>query len=163
VQPLLQSFASWLENVGFFAFAHLRAVWPTLEALHFVGLALLLGSVLLLDLRMLGVAKQLPCGPVHRLTLRWAFVGFSIMAVTGFLLMAGKATAYLVDNVAFYLKLLGILLAGVNALVFYSTAAFRAVETLGPGEDAPPLAKAVAGASMFLWLSVITFGRYLVF
>ena len=160
MQPLLQSFASWLENQGFFAFAHLRGVWPTLEAFHFVGLTLLLGSVLLLDLRMLGVAKQLPCGPVHRLTLRWAFVGFGLMVVTGFLLMAGKATAFLVDNPAFYLKLLAILLAGVTALVFYFTV-HREVEAVGPGQDAAPLAKAIAGTSLFLWLSVITFGRYM--
>ena len=159
MQPLLQSIGLWLEHY-FFPLAHLRGLWPTLEAIHFVGLTLLLGSVLLLDLRMLGVAKQLPCGPVHRLTLTWAFVGFGLMAVTGFTLMAGKATAFLVDNPAFYLKMLALFLAGLNALAFYLTVHLE-VEAVGPGEDAPPLAKAIAGISLFLWFSVITFGRYM--
>jgi hypothetical protein len=57
------------------------------------------------------------------------------------------------------LKLLFLFLAGINLLVFYKTGMSRVVDDLGPGEDAPFLAKAIAGASLFLWLGVIYFGR----
>jgi hypothetical protein len=65
-----------------------------------------------------------------------------------------------VDNLMFQLKLLALLLAGLNVLLFYLTV-FRKVEALGPGEDAPPLAKLIAGSSLFLWFAVICFGRYI--
>jgi hypothetical protein len=153
----LQSFALWLESTKLSDAMIYPWVWPTVEVFHFVGLTLLLGTIIPLDLRMLGMAKQLPLGPLHQLVLPWAFAGFGISLTTGTLLVVGMATAY-VGNMAFYLKLLAILLGGVNALVFYLTVS-REVESLGPGDDAPPLAKVIAGSSLFLWLSVITFGR----
>jgi hypothetical protein len=57
------------------------------------------------------------------------------------------------------LKFLFIALAGLNLLAFYVTGMDRAVDRLGPGDDAPRLAKAIAFASLFLWLGVIYFGR----
>jgi hypothetical protein len=57
------------------------------------------------------------------------------------------------------LKLLFIFLAGINLLAFYLTGMSRAVDGLGPGDDAPPLAKVIAGTSLFLWLAVIYVGR----
>jgi hypothetical protein len=57
------------------------------------------------------------------------------------------------------LKLLFIACAGLNLLVFYVTGMNRAVDKLGPGENAPPLAKIIAAASLFFWLGVIYFGR----
>jgi hypothetical protein len=69
--------------------------------------------------------------------------------------------AYYAFDVAFWLKILAVLLLGLNAVVFYLTDAFRSVERLGPGDDAPRLAKLVAGSSLFLWFAVITLGRYI--
>jgi len=57
------------------------------------------------------------------------------------------------------LKLLFIFLAGVNLAAFYLTGAARAVDHLGPDDDAPIRAKLIAGTSLFLWLAVIVFGR----
>ena len=159
MEQLLLSFATWLESTRFSEAMTYRGVWPTVEAIHFLGLTLLLGTVVFLDLRMLGVAKQLPLGPLHQLVLPWALTGFGIMLITGTLLTVGMATNY-VGNWAFYLKVFAMLLAGVNALAFYLTVS-REVEALGPGQDAPPLAKMIAGASMFLWFSVLTFGRFI--
>jgi hypothetical protein len=153
----LQSFAFWLETTRLHPVMHYPWVWPTLEAIHFIGITLLLGPVLLLDLRMLGVAKQLPVGPLHRLV-PWALFGFVLALITGTCFIIGSATAYL-GNTALYLKIPAILLAGVNALAFYVTRTYRKVQDLGPGDDAPAPAKAIAFVSLFLWFSVITLGR----
>src|SRR5207247_2753774 len=101
--------------------------------------ALLIGTVGVLDLRLLGFLKQIPVAPLHRLT-PWAMAGFGINTLTGILAFIGMPTYYAFD-VAFWLKMLALFLLGLNASAFYFTDAFRSVEHLGAGEDAPPLAK----------------------
>jgi uncharacterized protein DUF6644 len=133
--------------------------WAFMMDLHFVGLVLLMGTVGILDLRLLGFAKQIPIGALHRL-LPWAMVGFGLNLVTGVLAFTGMDQFYTYDW-AFWLKILAILLAGLNVAAFYLTGAFESVEGLGPGAEAPPLAKFIAGTSLFLWFAVITLGRYI--
>ena len=117
------------------------------------------------DLRLLGFAKQLPVAAVRRL-LPWGVTGFVICVVTGLMFVTGvranvPMSPYDVikDNGWLQLKFLFIALAGLNLLAFYVTGMNRAVDALGPGADAPRLAKAIAFASLFLWLGVIYFGR----
>jgi uncharacterized membrane protein len=133
--------------------------WAFMMDMHFVGLVLLMGTIGLLDLRLLGFAKQVPIGAFHRL-LPWAMVGFGLNLVTGVLAFTGMDQFYTYDW-AFWLKMLAIMLVGLNVAAFYLTGAFESVEGLGPGEDAPPLAKFIAGTSLFLWFAVITLGRYI--
>lgn len=115
----------------------------------------------MLDLRMLGVAKRLPVRPLHQL-LFWGILGFALNIITGLVFFVGAPGQY-VHNVSFWLKLLLIFLAGINALLFYVTGIFRAVQGVGPGEDAPFPAKIVAAASLLLWIGVTYFGRMLPF
>ena len=158
----LDSLSTWLKTTKLsWAVIHYPWLWPAAETLHFIGLALLVGSVALIDLRMLGMAKQLPLRPLHRL-LFWGLAGFGINVITGILFFAGEPSQY-VHNSVFWLKLLFILLAGINALLFYATGIFRDTEDLGPGEDAPLGAKIIAGVSLFLWVGVMYFGRMLPF
>ena len=133
--------------------------WAFMMDLHFIGLALLIGTVGILNLRMLGFAKPLPIAPLHRL-MPWAMAGFGINTLTGILAFIGMPNYYAFD-VAFWLKMLALLLLGLNAAAFYLTGAFRSVEHLGPGEDAPALAKFIAAASLVLWFAVIALGRYI--
>jgi len=133
--------------------------WAFMMDLHFVGLALLIGTVGILNLRMLGFAKQIPIAPLHRLV-PWAMAGFGINLVTGVLAFTGMDQYYTYDW-AFWIKMLAIMLLGLNVAAFYLTGAFQSVEGLGPGDDAPPLAKFIAGTSLFLWFAVITLGRYI--
>ena len=133
--------------------------WAFMMDMHFVGLVLLIGTVGILDLRMLGFAKQIPIGALHRL-LPWAMAGFGINLVTGVMAFTGMDQYYTYDW-AFWLKMLAIMLLGLNVAAFYLTDAFESVEHLGPGEDAPPLAKFIAATSLFLWFAVITLGRYI--
>jgi len=133
--------------------------WAFMMDLHFVGLVLLIGTVGILDLRVLGFAKQIPFGPLHRLV-PWAMAGFGLNLVTGVLAFTGMDQYYTYDW-AFWLKMLAIMLLGLNVAAFYLTGAFESAERMGPGDDAPPLAKFIAGTSLFLWFAVITLGRYI--
>ena len=133
--------------------------WAFMMDLHFIGLALLIGTVGILNLRMLGFAKPLPIAPLHRL-MPWAMAGFGMNTVTGILAFIGMPNYYTFD-VAFWLKMLALLLLGLNAAAFYLTDAFPSVEHLGPGEDAPPFAKVMAATSLVLWFAVIALGRYI--
>jgi uncharacterized membrane protein len=133
--------------------------WAFMMDLHFVGLVLLIGTVGILDLRMLGFAKQIPIGPLHKLV-PWAIAGFGINLVTGVLAFTGMADYY-TYNWAFWIKMFAIMLLGLNVAAFYLTGAFESVRGLGPGDDAPPFAKFIAATSLFLWFAVITLGRYI--
>lgn len=140
--------------------------WPLCETLHFIGLALLVGIVGVFDLRLLGVARALPLAPL-RLLLPWAVVGFGLCVISGLAFVTGLGANLagthpydvLVTNVILQLKLVFIFLAGLNLLAFYLTGMSRTVDRLGPGDDAPPLAKAIAGTSLFLWIGVVWLGR----
>jgi hypothetical protein len=139
-------------------------VWPICEILHFVGMALLFGTVGLLDLRLLGVAKKLPVAPVERVV-RWGVGGFALAATTGYFFVVGAPNGPIeeLSNLAFQLKMGCLLLAGLNVLVFYTTGISRQVDLLGPGDDAPGSAKAVAAVSLILWIAVIYFGRMIMY
>jgi hypothetical protein len=100
-----------------------------------MGMALLVGIVGVLDLRLLGLARGLPVSPLSKL-LPWGLAGFALNLVTGFLFYAGAHEQYMgngddvLPNQAFELKLLFIVLAGLNVLVFYATGLNRQVESI---------------------------------
>ena len=133
--------------------------WAFMMDVHFIGLALVIGTVGILNLRMLGFAKQLPIAPLHRLT-PLAMAGFGMNTLTGVLAFIGMPNFYTFDA-AFWLKMVALLLLGVNLAGFYLTDAFETVDHLGPGQDAPPLAKFFAASSLILWFAVIALGRYI--
>src|SRR5436190_18304781 len=163
MEPFLRTWLEW-PSVAAFIMKHTWA-WPLGETFHFFGIILLVGGVGLFDLRLLGIAKGLPVKAVTRL-LPWGVTGFAFCVVTGLMFVTGARanvpmSPYDVirSNVWLQLKLLFIALAGVNLAVFDLTGMNRAVDHLGPGEDGPMLAQAIAFASLFFWLGVIYFGR----
>jgi uncharacterized membrane protein len=136
-------------------------VWPILEDLHFFGLILLLGTIGVLNIRVLGLLKRLPLAPLHRF-IPWGIAGFVLNVITGFLFYLGMPGFYNM-NVVFQLKILTIFIAAAELLLFYCTGAFRSVEDLGAGEDAPVFAKFIALTSLLLWIAIIVLGRYIPF
>jgi hypothetical protein len=135
-----------------------RWVWPVLEVLHFIGLALLLGTTGILNLRLLGFYKQLPAGPFHRF-IPWGLAGLGINVVTGMLFFLGMPFFY-VYNADFLVKIAAVVLAGAS-LLLHCTTAFRACELLEGGQDAPIRVKVLAASSILLWIAVIVLGRYM--
>jgi hypothetical protein len=140
-------------------------VWGVWQSLHFVGMVLLIGTVGILDLRLLGMAKGFPVAALKKL-IPWGVFGFVICLVTGLLFVTGiyaniNVHPYVVlqSDVFLQLKLGFVLLAGINLLAFYLTGMSAAVDRIVAGEDAPPLAKVFAGASLILWIAVMYFAR----
>ena len=162
MMTLVEAFARWISHtpVAWFVIG-LRWTWPVCETLHFLGMAMLIGAVGVLDARMLGLFTRLPIGPLERLV-PWGVAGFVINAVTGFLFFAGAPNQYIHNNIFWY-KMLFIAIAGVNVGLFYLTGLSRRVDGVGPGEQAPLAAKMIAASSLFLWFGVIFWGRMLPF
>jgi hypothetical protein len=150
--------ASLLLSIRYFVIDYSRWVWPILEALHFVGLILLIGTVCLLNLRLLGFYKALPVGPIQKF-LPWGIAGLIINVITGFMFFIGMPFFY-TDNWIFQFKIAALVLAAAELLI-YCTAAFRHWDWIGPEDNAPGLAKLVAASSIVLWVAVVVLGRYI--
>jgi hypothetical protein len=148
----------WMTSASIATVATYRWAWPMLETVHFIGLALLFGVLLLISCRVLGMARQLSYASVHRL-LPWAVTGFGANVVTGTLFFVATPQQY-TQNTAFQLKVCLMLAACVGVL--YLTIA-EAPWRLRAGDDAPMHAKLVAAGSMLLWIVVIYCGRMLPF
>ena len=134
--------------------------WPLCETLHFVGLALLISVVGMLDLRLLGRLRHLSYAAVHSL-IPWGILGFVINLVTGVLFFVGAPEQYL-DNVAWWYKLAFLAIAGLNVLYFETTQAKRAL-AIGPGDDTPRVFKIIGAVSVLSWFMVLYWGRMLPF
>ena len=132
--------------------------WAVLESLHFLGLCLLIGAMLIMDLRLIGFQRIIPVTAVHSL-MPVAIVGFVINLVTGLGFLFGDPLTYLI-NPAFQIKMGLVLLAGLNFLLYY----IRVDPLLARNAQAaatPVLAKAVGAASLAFWFGVLTYGRLL--
>ena len=130
--------------------------WPIMEILHFVGLSLLLGSLLVIDLRLAGFFRQINIAATHRL-LPFTFLGFSINLVTGFLFLMGDPARY-TANIGFRWKMVLVLVAGLNALWFW----IRINPVMKSWEahaDTPAVAKVIAWVSLGTWFAVLLLGR----
>jgi hypothetical protein len=130
--------------------------WPLAESAHFIGLTLLFGSIAAWDLRLLGVARDVPVEAFHRLV-PCAAAGFVIDLFTGSLFLVTFPDQY-VYNAAFHVKLLCLMLAGANVVVFYLTT-FQRVRAIGPGTQLPFSARLAGATSLLLWVGVIVCGR----
>ena len=155
--PLLD----WIKQTSIGEFVR-NSTWafPTLQSLHFIGMTLLFGVVGAIDLRVLGVARALPIRPLHRF-LPLAFGGFAINLITGIMFFCHDPYVY-AFNTSFRLKMLAILLAGLNAL-WFRLGVFLDVDGWGPHIEASRLAKVISALSLLLWIGVITAGRFIAF
>jgi hypothetical protein len=127
--------------------------YPVLEIVHIFGIGLLLGNLVLLEMRVFGRGAQLSLQPLARLALTVALAGFSLAAASGLLMFASQA-AELLANRAFTLKMLLILLAGCNAAWFHARRSL--VRSDG-------LARLQLAASTLIWLAVLACGRWIAY
>jgi hypothetical protein len=135
-----------------------RWIFATGETLHFIGLSLLVGGILIVDLRLLGFLRRIPIRAALAF-LPFVIAGFLINFATGIVFFSADPMMYW-PNPAFKLKMALILLAGLNALVF-TVMAQRRVLGLGADDDTGRVAKVTAGLSLGLWLGVLLLGRLL--
>ena len=144
---------------GVFALMNTAWAWPIAESLHFIGLSMLLGTIGIVDLRLLGLAKSIALPDLHRIT-RVGIFGFAINVVTGVAFFVSAPDQYLY-NPAFQLKVACMLLAAANVVAFYAYAWPRVRSA--PGSEAPMSAKLCAVVSLTAWMGVIVFGRLITF
>ena len=132
-------------------------LWPVLEIIHFFGLTLLLGGLIIVDLRMIGFFPTINLQGVKKL-LPFVIFGFLLNLITGILFVYGDPSRYAI-NIGFQIKLILILLAGCNAAIYH----FRVegyVFDLGSSSIRPPLTiKLVGLTSLSLWTGVLLLGR----
>ena len=136
-------------------------IWA--EIFHYIGLTLLIGTVGLLDLRMIGLGKGVPFEGIHRLV-PWGIAGFALCLVTGMVFISGdpfREPSWYLRNIAFQAKMACVILAGLNVIAFYALGLGKRVNALGPNDTAPRAAQVIAWTSLGLWIAVMYFGRML--
>ena len=141
---------------------HIGFTWwfPFLESIHVLALTLVVGSILMVDLRLLGVAAlRYAASRMNTELIPWTWGAFGLAVVTGFGMFMTRASAY-IENPAFQTKLVLLLLAGANMALFQ----FRTYRGIAAWDTtaAPPVAARLAGAvSLLLWAGVVLAGRWI--
>jgi hypothetical protein len=136
-------------------------LYPIVEVVHLTGIALLVGSIAILDLRLLGLARTLPVRQLASHVLPWSAAAFLLIVPSGLLMFIAHASDFIQSNV-FVLKMCLILAAGANAALFHA-GAFRAAADWDVQRMPPTAARIAAGLSLALWVSVIACGRLLAY
>ena len=111
-------------------------LYPSIEVLHIVGIALLFGSIAVLDLRLLGFSRSISARRLARHVLPWTAASFLLIVPSGLMMFTAHATEFIQSNV-FVLKMMLILAAGVNAALFHAVT-FRTADVWDSDEMRPP-------------------------
>jgi hypothetical protein len=158
----LAAVLTWVEHRPF-AIAIAESTWlfPITETVHVLALTVVIGAVAMMDLRLLGIGnKDRPVSDVIASSLPWAWSAFAVAFIAGSMMFCSKAVSY-AANVPFRIKIVCLLLAAINMLVFHRfTARGMASWDQGP----PPLAARLgAGFSLTLWVVIVATGRWIGF
>lgn len=159
----LLPFCEWLASTsGSIGLHESLYAYPLIESTHVLTLCLFVGMTVLLDLRLLGVIlRQVPLTDITRRIMPWMFTGFAVMVITGFLLFyAIPIRSY--QSVFFRLKVIFLLLAGLNALTFHLTV-FKHVDQWDVSRRPPGRARFAGAASLILWACIIVTGRMIAY
>ena len=127
--------------------------YPALEAVHIAGIALLLGSLVVFDLRVWGRASGIDAAPLARLALPVTVAGFALAAASGLVMFAAQA-AELLGNRAFLVKMAILAVLGTNAAVFHARGSLAKLDAV---------ARVQTLVSTLLWLGVIIAGRWIAY
>lgn len=146
--------AQWVNTAG--------PTYVIVESLHVIAVALVFGTILIVDLRLLGLASNSrPFTRVAHDLLRLTWGGFALAVITGILLFLPNAAGISI-NVNFQLKMILLVLAGINMFVFELVTA-RTVEQWDTALPPPTVARVAGLLSIGFWMSVIVFGRLIGF
>jgi hypothetical protein len=159
----LENFVQWLGDTPWSIALHeSQYAYTVVESVHVLTLCLFLGFAIILDLRLLGVSmKNVPVSQVSMRLLPWITVGFVVMVASGALLFyAIPVRTY--ENIFFRVKVLLLILAGLNAFVFHSTIWKRLHEW--DNDPVPPARARVAGVlSLIFWAGIVVAGRMIAY
>ncbi|MEP6963161.1 MAG: DUF6644 family protein [Acidobacteriota bacterium] len=155
---MLLTFCEWLNETWFSAgIRESQWVYPMLHWAHILANTLMFGTIVFLDLRLIGVGlSRRRVSDVAEQLLPWTWIGWVLMFLTGALLFTSDPVRYY-GSFFLRLKMSLMLLAGVNALLFHFTI-YRGVAAWDQGE-APPRAKLAGAVSLLSWMAIVVSGR----
>jgi hypothetical protein len=156
------AWARWIEETALATWVR-TSTWgyPTVEVVHLFGLALLIGTAVAFDLRLLGLSSRLPADAMARHLLPWARVGFALAVVSGLLLFSTQAATF-VRQPVFLIKLAAVALGVVNASIF-GRGVYREVAAWNYSPRPPVAAQAAAVVSLLAWTTALVCGRLLAY
>ncbi|MEE8301759.1 MAG: hypothetical protein V3S24_04905 [Candidatus Tectomicrobia bacterium] len=153
----MENILAWMESTTLSRWSYEFTWWfPAMEIIHFLGLSILLGSIMVVDLRILGFERAIPIRPATAF-IPIAIFGFSLNVLSGIAFLFADPFRYW-PNIAWRIKMILIILAGLNAL-WFSLREHRKVVALPEGADTDMSAKLCAGGSLIFWVAIITLGR----
>jgi hypothetical protein len=136
--------------------------FPIIQTFHVLGLALMVGTIAVVDLRILGVIlKRRPTAEIADGLLPVTWAGFVVMAISGGILFAAQSEK-IYGNIFLQLKLLLLVIAGINVALFHLTT-YRAIQAWSGSVAPPAAARASAAGSLLLWALVVIAGRYIAY
>lgn len=127
--------------------------YPALEVVHIVAIAIVFGTLWIVDLRLLGAMRALPLHALASRLLPWTLVGFVVAAASGLTMFATRA-GDLVSNAAFLIKVILMMAAGTNAAILHARGAL---------DEQSTLTRMQAVLSLTIWIAVITCGRWIAY
>ncbi|WP_217430743.1 DUF6644 family protein [Sphingomonas bacterium] len=137
-------------------------MFPAIETLHVLALTLVIGTIAMLDLRLVGASsRNLRVMQLSNETLPWTWTAFVVAAITGTAMFASHATKYYA-NVPFRIKMVLLVLAGMNMAVFHF-GAWKAVHVWDAVLPTPRAARIAGGLSLVFWIGVVFAGRWVGF
>jgi hypothetical protein len=137
-------------------------LFPAIETLHLLGMAALLATITFLDFCLLGLVKRRDrIADLAKCLLPWTWTAFAVQVITGTLLFLSEAVK-VYTNPAFRLKMLLIVLAGFQALIFEKTT-YRSLVEQDVDTQMPWGAKIAGCISILLWVSIVAAGRFIGF
>jgi uncharacterized membrane protein len=153
----------WLQASSLAVFIHKTAwAFTTVEVVHVVAISLVIGTIAIVDLRLLGLAStKRPFTELSRQVLPITWVAFVVAVMAGSLLFISRATEYFVNPV-FWIKMALIVLAGINMMIF-EFITVRGVQQWNLDPTPPPPARLAGGISIACWVLVVVFGRWIAF
>lgn len=162
VSPLLEICEKLGATAPSIAIRESAWTYPIINSAHVLSLAVFVGLVVMLDLRLIGVAmRTTPVSEVQHGLWPWTVAGFLLMVVTGALLFYSDPVRFY-GNVFFWIKIGLMALAGLNAWVFHNTV-FRRVAEWDQSARMPARARIAGGVSLILWAAIIVAGRLIAY
>ena len=156
----LSDFWTWLESLTIATYIGETWWFPFLESIHVIAATFVVGSILMVDLRLLGLAaRNHPVSRITKETFLWTGGAFALSTLSGLGMFVGQANRYM-GNRAFQVKLVLLVLAGINMAVFHLRTS-RSIATWDAAAATTVAAKFGGAGSLLLWISIMLAGRWI--
>jgi uncharacterized membrane protein len=160
---MIDSVLQWVQDTApAIAIAESSWLFPTIETVHVLALTTVVGSIAMIDLRLIGAAQR--HRSVIELTqevLPWTWIAFAIAVCSGSLMFASNAVKYF-TNVPIRIKMILLVSAGINMLYFHLVT-YRSAHAWHMDAKIPRSGRIAGGVSLALWISIVGFGRWIGF